>query len=100
MVTVLTYQNTSTLNLAVFWFVAPRSPVEVCRPFRGAFSLLAMAVMMEAATSSETAVNFYQTTRCQNPEDSHLPTRHNENLGSHYIYVLYLLLSGIRRIEC
>jgi hypothetical protein len=28
--------------------------------------------MMEAARTSETLVNLYQTTRCYNPEDSHL----------------------------
>jgi hypothetical protein len=27
---------------------------------------------MEAASTSETSVNFYQTTWCCNPEDSHL----------------------------
>jgi hypothetical protein len=32
--------------------------------------------MMEAASTSETSVNFYQTTRRNNPEDSHLQTRH------------------------
>jgi hypothetical protein len=36
--------------------------------------------MMEAARTSETLVNFYQTTRRYNPEDSHL---HGvETLGS------------------
>jgi hypothetical protein len=30
------------------------------------------ALMMEAAGTSETSVNFYQTTWCNNPEDSHL----------------------------
>jgi hypothetical protein len=32
------------------------------------------ALMMEAARTSETLVNFYQTTRCYNPEDSNLHT--------------------------
>jgi hypothetical protein len=41
--------------MAVFWVVA---------------SLIAL--MMEAARASETLVNFYQTTRRYNPEDSHL----------------------------
>jgi hypothetical protein len=36
--------------------------------------------MMEAANTSETSVNFYQTTRRNSPEDSHLRTRHRENL--------------------
>jgi hypothetical protein len=30
------------------------------------------ALMMEAASTSETSVNFYRTTRRNNPEDSHL----------------------------
>jgi hypothetical protein len=30
------------------------------------------ARMMEAASTSETSVNFYQTTRRYNPEDNHL----------------------------
>jgi hypothetical protein len=35
---------------------------------------------MEAARTSETVVNFYQTTRRYNPEDSHLCTHSRENL--------------------
>jgi hypothetical protein len=31
-----------------------------------------IALMMEAVRTSETLVNFYQTTRRYNPEDSHL----------------------------
>jgi RNase adaptor protein for sRNA GlmZ degradation len=31
--------------------------------------------MMEAARTSETLVNFYQTTRRYNPEDSHLQVK-------------------------
>jgi hypothetical protein len=39
--------------------------------------------MMEAASASETLVNFYQTTRRYNPEDSHLHTHRHENLKSY-----------------
>jgi hypothetical protein len=42
-----------------------------------------IALMMEAASTSETSVNFYQTTQRNNPEDSHLHTRRRENLKSH-----------------
>jgi hypothetical protein len=38
--------------------------------------------MMEAARTSETMVNFYQTTRRYNPKDSHL--RNEENPWSGY----------------
>jgi hypothetical protein len=41
--------------------------------------------MMEAASTSETLVNFYQTTRRYNPEDSHLHTHRRENLKSFLI---------------
>jgi hypothetical protein len=40
--------------------------------------------MMKAARTSETSVNFYQTTRRYNPEDSHLRTNRRENLKSYY----------------
>jgi hypothetical protein len=41
------------------------------------------ALMMEAASTSETLVNFYQTRQHNNPEDSHLHTHHCENIKSH-----------------
>jgi hypothetical protein len=42
-----------------------------------------IALMMEAARTSETLVNFYQTIRRYNPEDSHLRTYRRENLKSY-----------------
>jgi hypothetical protein len=50
-------------KMAVFWVVAPCSLVEAFR---------FITLMMEAARTSETLVNFYQTTRHYDPEDSHL----------------------------
>jgi hypothetical protein len=44
---------------------------------------LLIALMMEAARTSETLVNFYQTTRRYNPENSHLRTHRRENLKSY-----------------
>jgi hypothetical protein len=44
-----------SMKTTVFWVVAPCS-----------------LLMMAAARTSETLVNFYQTTWCYNPEDSHL----------------------------
>jgi hypothetical protein len=38
---------------------------------------------MEAARTSETLVNFYQTSRRYNPEDSHLRTHRRENFKSY-----------------
>jgi hypothetical protein len=42
-----------------------------------------IALMVEAENTSETSVNFYQTTRRNNPEDSHIHVRRRENLKSH-----------------
>jgi hypothetical protein len=51
--------------MSVFWVVAPCSLVEFYQRFRGPCCLhhQAIALMMEAARTSETLVNFYQTTR-------------------------------------
>jgi hypothetical protein len=46
-----------------------------------------IALMMAAANTSETSVNFYQTTWHNNSEDSHLHTRHRENLKCHNIEI-------------
>jgi hypothetical protein len=57
------------MKMTVFWVFALCSLVEVYRRFSGACFI---ALIMEAASTSETSVNFYQTTRRNNPEDSHL----------------------------
>jgi hypothetical protein len=48
---------------------------EVYQRFRGACCIhhqIIIALMIEAASTPETSVNIYQTTRRNNPEDSHL----------------------------
>jgi hypothetical protein len=48
--------------------------------------------MTEAVGTSETFLNFHQTTLGYNPEDSHLHTRHSKNQKSHLAHTLYFLL--------
>jgi hypothetical protein len=80
-------KQTVISKMAVFWVAAPRSLVEVYQRFKGPLCLhhqgdLLITLMMEAARTSETLVNFYQTIQCYNPEDSHLCTHHCEHLKS------------------
>jgi hypothetical protein len=67
--------------MAVFWVVATCSLVEVYQRFRGPCCL--------HHEGDETMVNFYQTTRRYNPEDSHLRTHRRENLKSYYIGIQF-----------
>jgi hypothetical protein len=63
------YSCPVTLKMTVFWAVAPCRLVEVYQHFRGKYllpplsGLSLIALMMEAASTSETLVNFYQTTQ-------------------------------------
>jgi hypothetical protein len=50
-----------------------------------------IALMMEAASTSQTSVNSYQTTRRNIQEDSHLHIRRRENLKSHRIFSLFVI---------
>jgi hypothetical protein len=43
---------------------------------------------MEAASTSETSVNFYQTTKRNNPEDSHIHTRCSEKLKFQIVNII------------
>jgi hypothetical protein len=60
-------KTTYFMKMAVFWVVAPCSMVEVKQHSRGPCCLHHQgALMIEAARTSETLVNFYQTTRRYN----------------------------------
>jgi hypothetical protein len=66
-----------------------------CKINRGACSLIAL--MMEAGSTSQTSVNFYQATRRNNPENSHLHTRRPENLRSHLVKTFPVIRRGTQR---
>jgi hypothetical protein len=51
-----------------------------------------MAVFWVVARSSETLVNFYQTTRRYNPEDSHLRTNRREKHKTYLLSTRYRVL--------
>jgi hypothetical protein len=50
--------------------------------------ITAITLIMEAASTSETSVNFYQTVWRNIPEDSHLHTYSRENLKSRHFCVV------------
>jgi hypothetical protein len=60
------------MKMAAFWDVV------TC-------SLVAITMMMETVSSSETSVSIYQTSQCNMPEDSYLHSRLCENRKSHNI---------------
>jgi hypothetical protein len=53
------------MKMAVFWVVAPSELA----------ASIKIALMMETARMYEASVNFYQTTQCYNPENTHLQAR-------------------------
>jgi hypothetical protein len=65
----------ASMKMTVFWDVALCSLVEIYWCFRWA-----TALMMEAAGTSETSVNFYQTMWCYNQGDSHLQSWKNKTV--------------------
>jgi hypothetical protein len=52
--------------------------------------MIIQLLMMEAASISERSVNVHQTTRRNNPEDSHIRTRRRENLKSHILVFFFV----------
>jgi hypothetical protein len=66
------------MKMAFFWDAAPCSLVKVHQRFRGvAVSTIAL---IQATSTSETFVNFYQTTRRNIPENSYVPIYRREDL--------------------
>jgi hypothetical protein len=59
------------MKMTHFWCVAECSVVDVYRCFTGADAVPCDSLMMEVVSTSETSMNFYQTTRRNNPEDNH-----------------------------
>jgi hypothetical protein len=66
----------ASMNMTVFWDAAPCSLAEIYRFLEGltASTIRAMNLMMEAVSTSETSVNFCETTRRNIPEDICLNT--------------------------
>jgi hypothetical protein len=62
--------------------------------------LWVIALIMEAAGTSEVSVNFYQTTRRNNPENSHLHTHRCENLKSYNSSVVIPILKRRSTFNC
>jgi hypothetical protein len=75
------------MKTTVFWDFAPSSLIEVGRHFRE------IALMMEAVDTSETSPDLFQTTQCNNREDSRL----RETLVSYRVTGLRNLHTFLRR---
>jgi hypothetical protein len=70
------------MKMAVFWDVVWQKSTDISGVLAASISVIPL--MTEAASTYE-MVNFYQTTWCNIPEDSHLYTCCYENLESHKI---------------
>jgi hypothetical protein len=93
----------ANMKMAVFWVVAPCSVVEVYRRFRDS-CCKAIALMMEAVSTSETSVNFYHTTRRNSPEDGHLQDllQWSTHVLSEFLAILHatLTLAHLSQLQC
>jgi hypothetical protein len=65
-----------------------------------AFWVVLIALMMEAARTSETLVNFYQTTRCYNPENNHFQiVRYLEKIVRYLDQIVRYLYQIVRYLD-
>jgi hypothetical protein len=73
------------MEFPLYMKISSRKPRRVVfKMFTGVSDVLtaSTALMMETVGTSETSVNVYHTTRCYNPEDSHLHTGSGKKLKS------------------
>jgi hypothetical protein len=78
------------MKMAVFWVVTRVVWLKFTNVSEVlAASIIIIALIMDAASTSGTSVNFYQSTRHYNPEDSHLHTRRRENLNSYINFLVH-----------
>jgi hypothetical protein len=73
------------LRRVVWWKLTEVSEMLYASIIRAIIVLPMIALMMEAGSTSETSINFHQTTRRNIPEDSHLHIRRVDNLKSHQL---------------
>jgi hypothetical protein len=72
--------------MTVFLVVAPCSLVDVSEVLTASI-IRAMNKPRAAVGTSEMSVNFYETTLCNNPEDSH--HLDSKSLPIHYLFSIY-----------
>jgi hypothetical protein len=83
------------MKMVVFWVVVWHKFTDILEVH--AVSIV-RALMVEAASTSETSVNFYQTTRRNNPEDNHLNFYTDSSWTSSFCGWLFIILP--RSIKC
>jgi hypothetical protein len=60
------------MKIPVYWIIAPCSLVEVYLHFSDTYCVYHIALMVEAASTTETSANIYHTVGRNNSEDGHL----------------------------
>jgi hypothetical protein len=69
----------------VLWGISSCTLVEIDTYFRSAYCLHHHPLMLEAVSTSEKSVSFYQTAQRNIPEESHPHRRRLENMKSHSV---------------
>jgi UDP-N-acetylmuramyl pentapeptide phosphotransferase/UDP-N-acetylglucosamine-1-phosphate transferase len=80
------------MKVTVFCDVAPCSLGQTHRRFRDAYFI---ALILKSVSTSETSVNFYETTRRNIPEDTHLYILGHESLKAHPVVLLFVIITAI-----